>query len=438
MKTNYRYNVIFFISVITMLNIISKGALAYAATPVMKEFHLNALQWGLINSMYGYGYTAGALVGGILTDLKGTKWTWIWTTVLWGVFVGITGWAGQMGAAILGGSVLAGFYTVRIIFGLAEGPVWAVMNRTVFEWIPLKERGIMTAWTHWSQPFATVITAPLIVWLILATGWKTMFVILGVIAILFAFVWFRYFTNRPEDNPRVNKEELEYIRADAKAIDTSEVHKAPWYAFFTHPGLLLNITGFWSGTYTVYFLMTWLPKYLQDYYHINFASLWYFGMIPWLVPLVTCLWGGKLSDNIVRKQKSFWFGRSGLVACSNIFLAICFFCIPAFQHVSIWAVLIIISLGNGAVWFQNPILWCIIADISSGTEPENVGTYGGWTTFWGQFMSILAPLLTGWLVVTIGYNYIFMPVAALGIIALICTLFIKYPKFVEGAQISSH
>lgn len=97
---------------------------------------------------FGYGYMIGALFGGALADRKGPKFVWILAGLAWSVFEIATAFAGEIGLALFGSSALAGFAVFRILFGLAEGPTFSTINRTMANWAAPKERGFAVARNH--------------------------------------------------------------------------------------------------------------------------------------------------------------------------------------------------------------------------------------------------------------------------------------------------
>ena len=50
-----------------------------------------------------------------------------------------TAFAGEIGIAVFGGSALIGFAIFRVLFGLTEGPSFAVSNKTAANWAAPKK-----------------------------------------------------------------------------------------------------------------------------------------------------------------------------------------------------------------------------------------------------------------------------------------------------------
>lgn len=175
MKNKFRYYVFTMLTFITMVNYIDRGAIAYAQSFIIKEYGFDPKEWGAILGYFGYGYMIGSLLGGIFSDKKGPKFVWIVAATAWSIFEIATAFAGEIGIAVFGGSALIGFAIFRVLFGLTEGPSFAVSNKTAANWAAPKERAFLTSLGFVGVPLGAVLTAPVAVLLLSFTSWKIMF-----------------------------------------------------------------------------------------------------------------------------------------------------------------------------------------------------------------------------------------------------------------------
>ncbi len=431
MKNNYRFFIIFMIIMITIVNYIDRGAIAYAQAEIIKEFGLSPISWGEILGYFGYGYIFGALFGGAFADKKGPKFMWLLAATTWSIFEIGTVFAGHLGATLFGGSALAGFAVFRVLFGLAEGPTLSTMNKTMANWVSPKERGFAVALGLVGTPVGALITAPIVVALLSVASWKLTFIILGVVGLIWAFIWSKVFTNLPEENPKVTKQELEIIRLNNPVSGKSEQEATPWYYFFKNPTLVMNAIGYFAFLYVNILLLTWTPKYLQDEFGFSLASLGLVGMIPWIGAIFTGLLGGKISDSLLRKTGNLRIARSWFTVISLFFTAICFMLIPTVQSAT--AVLILMCIGNAFNYLPNSIYWTVVLD----TEPKKAGTFGGVTHFIANLATIIAPTLTGSLVAKHGYSAMFIAASIAVTLGMVAMIFVKPGKRVKTARPSN-
>lgn len=423
---NFRYTVFAMIITITVVNYIDRGAISYAAGPIIAEFGLNKASWGEVLGYFGYGYMAGALVGGALADRKGPRWVWLWSCGLWSVFEIAMAFAGNIGAALFGGSAIAGFAVFRILFGASEGPVFSNINRTMANWATVKERGFAASLGLLGTPLGALLTAPVAVGLLTATGsWRVLFIVLGALGLLWILVWRRIFTDMPEDNPRVSAEEVSRIRSTEhmleheRSLATEGEAAVPWWSFFKSRTLVFNAIGYFAFQYVNFMILTWTPKYLQDQFGFSLGSLWYLGMVPWIGACFTVLLGGRISDWLRRRTGSLWVARSGFAAASLLLTTISFSTIPLFH--SAWEVLLVMAIGNALNSLPNAVYWTVVID----TAPTRAGTFGGISHFITNIATIVAPTLTGYLVALNGYGSMFVATAAATAVGMVAMILVR-------------
>ena len=82
------------------------------------------------------------------------------------------------------------------------------------------------------------------------------------------------------------------------------------------------------------------------------------------------------------------------------------------------------SIGNAFNSLPNSVYWSVIID----TEPNKAGTYGGITHFITNTATIIAPTLTGYLVVAFGYSSMFTAAAIASAIGMLAMLFVRPGK----------
>ena len=428
MKGKYRYLIMSMLTTIVMINFIDRGALSYAQEFIIEEYELNAGSWGRILGFFGYGYIFGGFFGGLLADKKGPRYIWILAVTTWSVCAMLLGIAGDIGIAIFGGSAIVGFAIFRILFGFFEGPINVAQNATVGKWAAPKDKAFMVSMGQLGVPLGALLTAPIAVALISAFGWKGMYIVLGLVGIVWAIVWFKVFTDYPEDNPHVTKDELAEIRSTEEllesesAVNKSNQTKSPWYHFFKHPALIFNVLAYFSFQFISFINLTWTPKYLQDEFGFELSSLWYIGMIPWIGACITILLGAKLSDILRRKTNNLRIARTSIGIVSFFLTAICFLLILTVN--SPGAVLILMMIANGLAFLPSTLFWVIILD----TDPEIAGSYSGITHFFVNIAAIVAPTLTGFLVLRYGYDAMFITAAIAAVLSMVFLMFVNPGK----------
>lgn len=422
---NYRYFIITMIIIMTMINYVDRGAISYAQEDIINEFGFDNIAWGSILGYFGYGYMLGSLFGGVTADKKGPKFVWLIAGTLWSLFEIGMAFAGEIGIALFGGSALAGFGLLRVLFGVSEGPIFSTISKTNANWAAPRERGLLSALGLIGVPLGALITAPIVSGFLVISTWRVLFVILGLLGLVWIIIWYKVFTDYPEDNKHVSQEEIESIRSTEetvhgeKTVETEHNAHEKWYHFFKSPTLIFNMVGYFGFQYINFLILTWTPKYLQDEYHFEIHSLWYLGMLPWIGACFTACFGGRLSDWLRVKTGSLRIARSGLAIFGMTLAAICFLIIPTTNQIG-W-IMFLMMLGNACIFLPNAVYWSVIIDAA----PKKTGTYGGITHFFVNSATIIAPTLTGILVTSYGYSSMFISAVVAAVIGIIAMCFVK-------------
>jgi len=427
-----RYRIFLLIMLMALFNYIDRGAISYGAASITSEYGLDRAQWGALLGYFGYGYLLGALCGGFMADGLGPRRVWMIAGGSWSILAMMTAYAGDFGIAALGGSAMAGFATIRILFGFAEGPAYSAINKSISVWATSKERGFVVAMGLVSTPLGALLTAPIAIGLqTLTGGWRAMFICLGVVSLCLLIYFVRLYTDKPEDSRFISEEEKRYLAQERAAQEaqnqvqqTSDEAKIPWWAFFLNRSLVLNAVAYFAFMYVNFLLLTWTPKYLEDQFHYSLSSLWYMGMIPWVGACFTVLLGGKFSDYIFRTTGSLVKARSLFAATCLLLTSICFYFVSQAQ--SVWVAIGLIAVANAMNSLANSVYWAVVID----TAPKSrTGAFSGITHAIANSAAIIAPTLTGYLTMKHGYSAMFVAAAIATATGVIAMLFVR-----PGAQ----
>lgn len=424
--SRYRYRIFSLLFFIALINYIDRGALSFAANAISHEYHFSKVELGAVLSYFGFGYLFGSLCGGFLADRLGSRKVWLLAGVLWSLLEIATAWAGDLGMALFGGSAIMGFAALRILFGFAEGPAYALMNKAIAHWAPDNERGMALGIGLLSTQVGALLTAPVAVGLLLLThDWRTMFIVLGLGSLLAMALFARTFRDDPEQHPHANEAERSLIR-NGQAAQRSEA-TLPWWHFFTSRTLVCNALGYFSFLYITFTLITWGPKYLQDNFHYDLHSLWYVAMIPWSGACITVLLGGRIADTLLRRYRNLRLARNLFAAITLLFTACCFLAIPLVSSAA--AIIALMTLGNALNALVNNVYWSVVIDV---TPKGNVGTYSGMTLAIANLASIISPLLSGWLAEYYGYNAMFTATAAIAFGSMLAMTLLQPEKRLQA------
>lgn len=145
---------------------------------IQAEFHLDATQAGLVNSMFFLGSIVGALIFGTLSDVIGTGYRRTWT---WIIAMGLSVIGGAL-TWVFGASWLA-FVLLRLVMGISRGGSEPTNVALISEWWQREDRGFAVGAHHTGFPIGQFLGPAAIALLIGVTSWQGVFLLLPLVGI---------------------------------------------------------------------------------------------------------------------------------------------------------------------------------------------------------------------------------------------------------------
>lgn len=413
LRGNYRWFIASLIFFITLVNFIDRSAISFVIGPLKEEYHLTDTDFGLILSAFGAGYMLLTAVGGWLVDKWGVRLMWPVAAVAWSLCVGCLGFA----------SGFWGFMMLRFLLGVSEGPHFPAMTSSISHWLSPKERARALSLGLIAIPLSSVVGAPLTSYLVADFGWRTMFFMMSITGILWAVIWYIFFTDFPKNSPYVTEEEKKIIATPS--VLSSEKKSAPidWRFLLTHPTLIANNLAYFAFGYMLFFSTLWLPGYFLSQHGLNLKSVGWYLTIPWLVGAAFLKLGGIISDYLYVKTGKSRIARSHVIWISQSLAAI-FFLLLSFTD-TLGLSILFLSLGLGFGLMPQPAFFSINIDVAK----ERAGSAQGITSSCLSLAGVIAPVVTGWIVdVTGNYQWAFLLLAGMTALAVVTVIFFHHPE----------
>jgi MFS transporter, ACS family, D-galactonate transporter len=410
-KTNIRWIVGLFIFLATTINYIDRSVLGLSGPSMMEELGISKIEFGVLSSAFFWSYCAMQIPSGIIADKIGTKITYIIAIIWWSGATILTGVSRTFGMLI----------GARVLMGAGEAPAFPANTRMIAEWMPASERGKANSLITAAIATGAGLLNAAVAWLILAFGWRNAFIACGAIGFVFSAVLYFYFKEKPEEDKKVNREELEYIRSgQPKPLDTGAMSDFRWYQALKYSEIWVLCFGVFTGNYLNYMMLTWLPTYLVGQRGMTLLTAGFASMAPFLAMFGGAILGGSFSDYLVTK-KAYKPLRARKVTLASGMLLMTVFILPAPYITSNIVALGFMSAAMFSIGMIGANVWAAVADIS----PKNaVAGVAGFQNFVGQFSGIIAPIATGFLVqATNNYNIAFNINGVLGLISALLYIF---------------
>ncbi|MGD1090372.1 MAG: MFS transporter [Bryobacteraceae bacterium] len=263
---------IFFLS--SSLNYLDRQLLAAFAPTLQKEFHLSYFQYGQIQSVFSIVYALVAPLAGLFIDRVGLNLGASIAVALWSAASVATGWVGSFR------SLLA----CRTVLGIAEAAGIPSTGKANGSYLEPQEFALGTSVNQIGVSVGGVAAPLIAAALAPAYGWRSAFVLCGLLGFVWVPLWF--FTSR-----RIPPKAVAVRKAPAPIRELLRDRRLWGLVFATI--FLMSLYTVWTNWTTLYFVNTWHLS--QDEANSRYA--W----IPQVCGTLGGFFGGWLAF--------FWIGR---------------------------------------------------------------------------------------------------------------------------------
>ena len=358
--------------------------------------------YGDVDAAFKFAYAIGFLLVGWLIDRIGTKR---------GFAIGIIVWSiAAIGTAFV--NTMGGLRWARALLGLGEAANFPSSIKTIAEWFPRRERSFANGLFNAGANVGIILTAIAVPYLILRFGWRSSFLVTGVLGFgLLFFWWFMY--SKPERSPKLSPDELAYIRSDNDRVVPMKVS---WGRLLGYKQTWAFAVGKFMADPIWWFYMSWLP----DFFNSNDAldqklDLKSFG-IPFLIIYVVSDAGsvffGWLSTQFMNRGWSANRARKTTMLICALCVVPIFF---AAQTSSLTIAIALIALATAAHQGWSANMYTFASDLFPKNVVASVTGIGG---MFGAVGGILLALLAGRIITAFGYLPMFIIASCSYLIAL--------------------
>jgi ACS family tartrate transporter-like MFS transporter len=245
---------------------------------------------GFSDQIYGIGVAAFYL-GYFLFEIPGAVIVERWSArkwmarimITWGVITILSGFVHSAGQ----------FYAARFLLGLAEASFFPGMIVYFTHWFRQSDRGRAIAFLYSAVPVSAVLGAPLAGWLLGVewsglAGWRWLFIVEGIPAVVFGLVTLFYLTDWPKQARWLALDEREWISSELEAEKKAKEKTRDfsiWQALCDRRTLLLLLPYLLAnvGTTSIAF---WLPTFVKRFSGLPNDKVALLVMLPALAGLI--------------------------------------------------------------------------------------------------------------------------------------------------------
>ncbi len=379
----HRHWVLILLGLIAVITYLDRVCIAVAGPRMQHDLNLSPSDWGWVVGIFAFAYAVFEIPTGILADKFGSRSVLTRIVLWWSVFTSLTGLASSF-------SVLLG---IRFLFGAGEAGALPNFSRSVANWFPVVSRaralGLVIMMTQLGGALSPLIVIPIQA----RYGWRVSFYLFGVLGVLWALVWFRWYRDNPAVMNGISQAELSELGPSS----VSAHQGLDWGVAVRSSNLWFYLLQGFCYYYAAYFFLSWLQTYLVKGRGFAEKQL-LFSALPFVFAASGNFLGGFASDAFVRKL-GLRKGRSVAGALGATLGAVGMAAAILVPHPL--ASLVLLSLAYGGVGFIQPTAFAVSIDIA----PRHAGSLAGAMNTACQIGGFISSVAFGYLVKLTGtYN----------------------------------
>lgn len=282
---------LFILYIIAYLDRVNVGFAAPGGMKSSLNFTDDIIGFGA--GIFFIGYVILEIPGSILVE----KWTargWIARIMLsWGVLAILTGFIHTRNQ----------FYLIRFLLGAAEAGFFPGIIVYLSHWFRYQDRAKAVAFLMAAISVSNIVGSPLsgfllkINWLGIE-GWRWMFILEGVPAIVFGVITLFYLTDWPHQAKWLPDKERDWLvrSLEAEKIQKQRKHSLNILQAFRHREVVLLTLAYFFMVTAVYGLNFWLPSIIKKLSDLPNLLVSFIVALPYCVGLITILIVGWHSD----------------------------------------------------------------------------------------------------------------------------------------------
>lgn len=373
-KKEWSWYVLVMVFIATGLNFLDRQVLSIVIIRIQEEFNMSNVQYGMINTGFLIGYGIMFTVAGRLIDTVGSKAGLAASVGIWSVANCLHGLVNNFHQ----------LFASRLLLGLGEGGCFPGAAKTVSEWFSVRQRGLANGVAIGGAAIGAVIAPPLTIFLSASYGWRWSFIIPGLIGVVWVVVWLML------PKPPAATESSGAARESPKAIPFLSLLKDKHALVFILIRFLLDPV--------VYFIMFWVPKYLNEERHVSFERIGELFWIPFLALGISNIGGGWFSDKLIAAHFSVNQARKTVMGiAAGATMAVPFITSVSSAEAAV-ALMTLFMFAHG-FWITNYIT--SIADVFGNRGTATVVGLSGTA---GTLSSLLINPMIGWVVGAYSYS----------------------------------
>jgi ACS family tartrate transporter-like MFS transporter len=279
-----------FLFILYITNYLDRTSVAYAALGMSRDLGFSDRVFGMGAGIFFVSYVALQIPGALLVERWSARRMISATMIAWGSLTALTALVHTPGQ----------LYFARFVLGAAEAGFFPGVIVYLSHWFIRADRAKATSNFMGAIPLSFVIGSPIAGWILghqwfAFEGWRWLFVLEGMPAILLGTVAFFFLTDWPGEAAWLASEQRHWIGQklhEEKPISAQAI--TVWQALKSHTILLAAVT--FLNYFVLYSCVFWFPTMLKRQSGFSDVRVGWLGALPYLAAFIAMQVNGWHSD----------------------------------------------------------------------------------------------------------------------------------------------
>ncbi|MBJ9975696.1 MFS transporter [Pseudomonas sp. S75] len=382
-----------------------------AASGMADDLRITPALSSLLGALFFLGYFFFQIPGALYAQKGSVKKLIFASLILWGGLATLTGMVSNVYLLI----------AIRFLLGVVEAVVMPAMLVYLCHWFTRAERSRANTFLMLGNPVTILWMSVVSGYLIRQLDWRWMFIIEGLPAVLWAFVWWRLVDDRPAQATWLSEAEKTRL-AEALVAEQQGLKPVKNYReAFRSPQVIILSLQYFCWSIGVYGFVLWLPSILKQAAQVDIVEAGWLASVPYLAAVLAMVGVSWASDRLQKRKRFVW--PPLLIA------AVAFYGSYALGTEHFWLSYALLVIAGACMYAPYGPFFAIVPEILpsnvAGGAMALINSMGALGSFGGSWLVGYLNGITG----GPGSSYLFMAGALLTAVALTAAL--KPPHVAE-------
>jgi sugar phosphate permease len=267
-----------------------------AAAGLAQTLNISSSRSALLGALFFFGYFLFQIPGAAYARRRSARRLIFFALVSWGVLASLTG-------------VIRNFWLLavdRLLLGAAESFILPAMLILLTNWFTRAERSRTNTILLLGNPVTLIWMSAATGYLIHALGWQMTFIVEGLPAVLWGFVWLIVIRDKPAD--------AAWMSEDTRTQLSQQLEREQWLlpqiadmkSALRNPSVIWLCIQYFFWSIGNYGFVLWLPSVIQKGAARGIAVTGLLSGVPYVVAIVFMLLVSHYSDRSFRRKRFVW------------------------------------------------------------------------------------------------------------------------------------